>query len=95
MRNDEMEKSIRKRVRNIRDFYTHAVVYLVVNILLVVIWYFTGSGFPWFIFPLCGWGIGLFFHWYSVFVEEGILGKKWEDRKVEELMKKEKTKRRK
>jgi len=95
MREQEEEKRIRRRVRKIRDFYSHLVVYLVVNAILVVVWYFTSGGFPWFVFPLGGWGIGIFFHWYSVFVEDGLLGKNWEDRKVKQLMEKEKARKRK
>jgi hypothetical protein len=91
----EIEGRIRDRVRKIRDFYTHLVVYVVINLILVGIWYFTSKGFPWFIFPLGGWGIGLFFHWYSVYVEDGILGRNWEDRKVKALMEKERTKKKK
>jgi len=95
MREDELEKRVRKRVKNIREFYTHIVVYLMVNALLVVIWHFTGGGFPWFVFVLGGWGIGIVLHWYTVFIEEGLLGKNWEDKKVEKLMEKERAKRRK
>jgi hypothetical protein len=91
----EIENRIRDRVRKIRDFYTHLVVYVVINLMLVGIWYFTSGGFPWFIFPVVGWGIGLFFHWYSVYVEDGILGRNWEDKKVKELMDKERTKKKK
>jgi len=95
MREQEEEKRIRRRVRKIRDFYSHLVVYLVVNAILVVVWYFTSGGFPWFVFPLGGWGIGIFFHWYSVFVEDGLLGKNWEDRKVKQLMEKERGRKKK
>jgi hypothetical protein len=92
---DDRESQIRSRVRQMREFYTHLVVYIVVNLILVAIWYFTNGidGFPWFLFPLAGWGIGLFFHWYSVFVEHGFLGKEWEDRKVAQLMERERTSR--
>ncbi|MFC1974673.1 2TM domain-containing protein, partial [Chloroflexota bacterium] len=44
-------------------------VYICVNILLIIIWAFVaGRGFPWFIFPLVGWGIGLLFHYLGAFV---------------------------
>lgn len=92
MKDDDLEDRIRKRVKKIREFYTHVVVYFMVNLLLIVIWYFTSGGFPWFVFVLGGWGIGLFFHWFNVYVEEGIFGKEWEDRKVSQLMEKEKNK---
>ncbi len=55
-------------------FRVHLGVFLSVNALLVVTWYLTtgqsddGFGFPWFLFPLLGWGIGLVAHFavYSV-----------------------------
>jgi len=28
----------------------------------------TGRGFPWFVFPLAGWGIGLVSHYFSITV---------------------------
>ena len=43
-------------------FVIHAVVYVAVNILLVVVNALTWSGQPWFLYPLFGWGIGLAAH---------------------------------
>lgn len=43
-------------------FRTHAAVFVMVNLLLVVIWATTSAGFPWFLYPLFGWGIGLVAH---------------------------------
>jgi len=42
-------------------FYTHFAVYIVVNVFLIALWWFTGGleVFPWFLFPLFGLGIGL------------------------------------
>jgi hypothetical protein len=51
-----------------RVFWVHAVLWLTVNLLLVVIWAVTGGGFPWFVFPLLGWLIGLAAHGGSVFL---------------------------
>ena len=69
MSEEEIYQEARKRVEEKRGFYTHLAVYVVVNIILVLIWWFAaGGGFPWFIFPLCGWGIGILFHFLGVFV---------------------------
>ena len=39
------------------------------------------------------WGIGLFFHWFGVFGTKFLgFGKDWEERKIKELMEKEKNK---
>jgi hypothetical protein len=39
--------------------------------MLIFIWYSNGMGFPWFIFPLVGWGIGVVIHYLSAFVYPG------------------------
>lgn len=41
----------------------HATVFVMVNLLLVVIWATTSMAYPWFLYPLFGWGIGLVAHW--------------------------------
>lgn len=89
MKDKDLEERVRKRVRDMKSFYTHLVVYVIVNGLLIILWAISDRGFPWFLFPLAGWGIGLFFHWYNIFVENGILGRSWEERKVKELVEKE------
>jgi hypothetical protein len=50
-------------------FRIHLFVYLAVQVLLVVTWWFTsnnGEVMPWFIFPLLGWGIGVVAHYAAV-----------------------------
>lgn len=84
---DERYKKAKKRVEEIKGFYTHAIVYVCVNVGLFLINFFTNPGVWWFYWPLLGWGIGLFFHGMSVFVFNRFPGKKWEDRKIEEIMK--------
>ena len=41
------------------------------NAFLIALWYFTvtpfGSVFPWFIFPLFGWGIGIVGHFLAAY----------------------------
>jgi hypothetical protein len=59
---DLRELAIRS-LRRKQAFKVHALVYALVNALLVVVWLAgaitTGDWFPWFVFPLFGWGIGL------------------------------------
>lgn len=45
-----------------RAFYVHAAVFAAVQIALVGIWAMVGGGYPWFLFALIGWGIGLVAH---------------------------------
>ncbi len=65
-----------KRLREKRDFHTHLIIYSLVNTLLIVIWLViglvSGSWFPWVIFPICGWGIGLGAHAWTVYGRKDI-----------------------
>ena len=69
MTESQIYEMARKRVKDKKDFYVHLMVYVVVNALLVMIWGVTmqWSGYPWFIWPMMGWGIGLIFHGLAVF----------------------------
>ena len=71
MTEEQIYEEAKKRVEEKKAFYTHLVVYIIVNAMLVLVWWLTsgnGSRFPWFVFPLGGWGIGLLFHFLGVFV---------------------------
>ncbi|MFP4151964.1 MAG: 2TM domain-containing protein [Alkalispirochaeta sp.] len=48
----------------------HTTAYLGVNGMLVTIWLITGAGFPWFLIPAMGWGIGYVSHRASVSARE-------------------------
>lgn len=47
------------------EFGQHLASYLTVNAFLVGVWWMTGARYPWFIWPLLGWGIGIFGHWVT------------------------------
>jgi len=80
----------RKRVEELKEFYYGLLSYCVVIPFLFFIWYrFTPNTIQWFWFPMFGWGIGLAFHAYKVFVNDGMLGKSWEERKIEKYMEEE------
>jgi 2TM domain len=49
------------------DFRNHLLTYLMVNTMLVVIWFMTGASFFWPIIPILGWGIGVVFHAQDVY----------------------------
>jgi hypothetical protein len=53
-----------------RDFYTHLLVFTLVNGFIVAIWAVTGHGFFWPIFPIVGWGIGLVMNAWDVLRDE-------------------------
>ena len=87
MSEKEIYEEARKRVEEKKGFFIHFTVYIVINIMLVLIWAFaSGSVFPWFIFPLGGWGIGIIFHFLGVFVFSRRTG--WERREIEKEVEK-------
>jgi uncharacterized integral membrane protein len=85
-----------KRVKKLKGFYTHSIVYIFINILIFFLnvenldqgeSYFQFKNFMTAFF----WGIGLLAHALSTFLPYFILGKDWEERKIKELMEKEKA----
>ena len=74
----------KKRVSEIRGFYHHLAAYVVINAALVLINLLTSPRDLWFMWPLLGWGIGVALHALSVF--GGLWGKAWEERKINEIM---------
>ncbi len=83
----EMYELAKKRVKAKRDFYTHLVVYVVINAILVILWWaVTGAGYPWFLWALGGWGVGLLFNFLGVFVLDKDTA--WEKRQIEKEIEK-------
>ncbi len=78
----------KKRVEDIKGFYYHLVSYIVVNGFLVILNLLTSPEYFWFIWPILGWGVGLVIHAFSVF--SNFWGKSWEERKIKEIMDKDK-----
>jgi uncharacterized membrane protein len=64
---EELRRIARKRAEEKVGFYMHFAIYVGVNLFLISLWYFTGAGFPWFIFPLFGWGIAVAAHYVGAF----------------------------
>ncbi len=83
----------RKRVEELKEFYYSIISYIIIIPMLVLIWYyFTPFTIQWFWFPMFGWGIGICFHAYKVFVNDGVFGSGWERKKIEQYMNDEERK---
>ena len=76
----------RRHARSLRGFYTHALVFVLVNAALIGINLMTSRGHLWFGWATFGWGIGLLAHGLSVFAFHGWLGSDWEERKIREYL---------
>lgn len=92
---DEMlRKRAEKIAREKVGFQIHFGIYIAVNLFLAAIWFFTtspwGSVFPWFIFPLAGWGIGIVGHFLGAYRGEGYVIS-LEEREYRKLKQKQKS----
>ncbi|MGX5684683.1 2TM domain-containing protein [Chryseobacterium cucumeris] len=85
----------RRQVERLRGFYGHVFAYIAVNALIVVYncmqlkpgeSYFQVKNF----FTATFWGIGLAAHAVTVFLPQVNFIRKWEDKKIKELMDKQK-----
>jgi len=61
------DETLRRIARERVEFKQHLLVYIVVITFLGIINLITSRGFPWFLFPAAGWGIGIVFHFVSAY----------------------------
>ncbi len=94
--NDIKKQRAKKRVEELKGFYIHFIVYILVNIMistvivvgqmhdgtefLDAIWNF-GVISTWLF-----WGIGVFFHAFKVFSLNPFFGRDWEERQIQKYM---------
>ena len=76
-----------EKVEKLKEFYQNCISYCIVIPFLVFINLTFSPGFHWFWFPMFGWGIGVLFHGLDVYDYNPILGRNWESKKINELMK--------
>ncbi len=65
---DDIEQLARRRAGAKLGWYTHAAVYVVVNLVVFGMSRYGFGQRAWSVFPLLGWGAGLALHGISVFV---------------------------
>ena len=89
-----------EKVREIKGFYIHLFIYVMVNLVWFIVllalgelssytkYGFWGMGYGQFSMALF-WGIGLVSHWLFIFGKDFFISKKWEARKIQEILDKE------
>ncbi|HET8838232.1 MAG TPA: 2TM domain-containing protein [Flavobacteriaceae bacterium] len=83
-------KRAKEKVEKIKGFYGNITSYIIIIPFLAFVNYFTsGFEFPWVLFPMVGWGIGILFHYMDTFGHSIFLGKNWEERKMREFLEEE------
>ncbi|MCK0146840.1 2TM domain-containing protein [Arenibacter sp. F26102] len=68
MENTQEYQKAKKKVQARIGFKIHLAVYLVVNAILISVNLIKSPDTLWFIWPLMGWGIAIFWHAMGVFV---------------------------
>ncbi|MDQ1098180.1 MULTISPECIES: 2TM domain-containing protein [Chryseobacterium] len=82
---DKAYERAQKRVKELKSFYSNLTSYCIVIPSLVIINLITSPNHLWFYYPMLGWGIGVAAHGVSAFG----LGKRWEDKKIREILEKQ------
>lgn len=82
-----------KKVEEIKGFYANLSSYIVVITGLAILNIITSPNHLWFLYPALGWGMGVVAHGMKAFDYMPVFNKEWEERKVKELMEKDKSNR--
>ncbi len=88
-RDPALVEQARRHVREIREFYVNALMFAVV---IPVLWVVNLMGTPkvlWAQWPTLGWGFGVLIHGMFTFGGRSLFGPEWEERKVQEILARE------
>lgn len=85
---DKKYLEAKRRVKKMKGFYIHALVFVLVNLFIIAQNVRQGEPLDSLnnYYTAIFWGIGLLAHGVSVFVPGVIFGREWEERKIRELM---------
>ncbi len=84
----DYERAVLKAEQKLR-FYTHSIVYVLVNAMLIAINLLNNPQKIWFYWPLAGWGIGLALHAMQVFL--GTADSSFKQRLIQHELEKEQS----
>jgi hypothetical protein len=80
-------EAARAEVKKIKAFYTSLATYILINLFLLGVDLIPDRSWDWSYWVLFGWGIGLGFQAIDLFITRNSAFKNWEDKKIEEIMK--------
>ena len=78
----QLRELAKKRV----DFRRHLIVYFVMNSMFWIIWYVTGGTYPWPVWPMAGWGVGVIFHYLFDFRSSNLFSEDEEFKKLKKIV---------
>lgn len=88
---DDTRERAKKRVEELKGFYSHLAVFIIINGILILINLVTSPNSWWFYWVTIFWGIGLVFHAFSVFGSRRMFSKDWEEKKIQQYIDDEKN----
>ncbi len=95
MTDSEEDKRLRRaqaRAQRMRRFYSNLVTFVLINLLLILINLISSPESLWFYWVTLIWGFVLIAQAFNTFtIKDRFLGDEWEKKKVDELLKKEKS----
>jgi hypothetical protein len=75
MMDEELLVRARKRTEAKISFYSDVGLYSIINIILFALWWNNGGGFPWFLFVVFFWGLGVISHGLALFRQSDLFDK--------------------
>lgn len=95
----ELYENARKRAREKKRLFQHFVIFLIGAVFLIVLNVIIGYqedfqplGYNWFVWAVLLWLLIFLVHFFNVFIVNSFMGKEWEARQVDRLVKKQKEK---
>ncbi|MEO7975835.1 2TM domain-containing protein [Flavobacterium sp.] len=82
----------RKKVKEMRMFYEHLTVFILVSIILIVVNFMTSPECLWFIWCWLGGVTGVIIHGLQAFGISPVFNADWEERKILEILEKNNNK---
>jgi transcriptional regulator with XRE-family HTH domain len=83
---ERQEEEAFRYVRKLRGFYLHLLQYVVVCLALVAVNLIASPRYPWVLWVIGGWGLGVALHAFRVFRPAWFLGPQWERQQVEKRL---------
>ena len=93
----ELYEIARKRTREKKRLFQHFVIFLIGAIFMIVLNVVIGYredlkpfGYNWFVWGVLFWAVIFLVHFLNVMVVNSLMGKDWEDKHIDRLVKKQK-----
>lgn len=83
MDEDDRRRRARELAQARYGFRWHLPIYVLVNVGFVVLWWYTGMGFFWPIFPILFWGFAVLAHYLGAY---RTMGHEWIEQETEKIL---------